>query len=1386
MTKRNDVTVDWTVSPRRIDVAAPSVELTVQDLLDTARQLEDDIENLSYLSLIDAAGKEPLGGGVTVGITAELQDAQVSFAARTTSVSAGTITTPNVAGTTLIDAAADFITDAVVPGAWIVNVTDQSLATVLEVVDLNTLTVEPLADGTDNQFDSADVYKIWNVIQCDLAGGNLVAIDSVGGELDPVFPTAGTQIVRVSSSSATLQELSAIQYSSFGGGVSIDVTSSNTGTDYPMGTPEFPLNNVADAHLVADTRGFNKFFVIGNLTVATEDVSDAHVFIGQSQDLTMITIDGPADVTSCEFQNCTVLGTLDGGNTLRDCSISSLIYVQGHIIDCELNTGIITLGGSQQATFVNCHSGISGAGYPCIDFGGSGQSLVVSGYVGKLQMDNLTGAENVSVLMLAGDILLNSTLTAGTITISGTAVLTDNSNGATIDTTGLMFADQMQLAAFNQRIALDVSGGTAGTGFPQGTEQNPVNNLADAKTIATERGIGTILLTGTLVVGASDVVDGLRILGVTPATSIVVMLAGATNQNTTFERVTLTGVMDGSFILRAGAAYQISNVGHDSLGTAIVESQILSIASPAIQMRAGLSTPQSINFFNSFSGDATGSNGPQIDLNGSGAGITTFGWIGTIKLANWTSGQVGSLNLDGGEVEIESSCTAGTLNIHGLAAVDNSSGVGFTVATSGLVYADQLQLTSFDGAVTLDTISGTAGVDYPVGTEQTPALTFIDAVTIATARGLHVINLKGNLSLGMTDNADGLTIRGQGATLSEVTLVSGASTASTLFEDLTLTGEVDGDITCRRCEVSFLTNVGSETLESKFYNCIFLKQTPCVQLRAGLSTPQKITTYDSFSGGVGHGGPTFDMNGSGAEISHLNWVGGLKFDNWTGGQNGAAEMITGHITVNASCTTGKLVVHGVTMYNDNSTGTFNMDVGGIVNEDTIADTVWDTVLSGSSHNIQNSAGKRLRDLASQVIHTDTAQGPAVNGNQIQLALAASSVDGTYDPSLVFIRDGTGVGQARNILQYEGSTRIATVDRNWKVNPDGTSEYVIVASAGREHVNEGLAQGGTSTTITLNALASSIDDVYLHQTVFIRSGTGDDQVGIVIGYDGTTKIATIDGTWAVVPDTTSGYVMLPRHNNVSTEQFAAYGGVITIDTVNGTPGTAYPVGTGVTPAKTLADAKVLAAAFGIIRLRVVGTLIVLGSENIDGLVLEGVNQLVDVVSMTTGCSTVSTTFRDMTVAGTVDGAVLFDRCALSNISNIGSDVGPSLANFCFLLQGTLAFRAGLTTPGNVQFLECSEGQGASGITIDMNGTTQLVAFRDYRGKMKVANYTGGQECTFEFNSGSLTVEASCTTGTLVYGGDVSVTNNSTGSMVVRGNGAFAKILSIVKALLGMSV
>uniref|UniRef100_A0A6H1ZZC4 Uncharacterized protein n=1 Tax=viral metagenome TaxID=1070528 RepID=A0A6H1ZZC4_9ZZZZ len=78
------IQVNAIVSPRIITVPeADGDSITIQSLVNQIRAWEDDQINLSYPKLLSAGGKDDLGEGVFVGITATLENAKLKFAART-------------------------------------------------------------------------------------------------------------------------------------------------------------------------------------------------------------------------------------------------------------------------------------------------------------------------------------------------------------------------------------------------------------------------------------------------------------------------------------------------------------------------------------------------------------------------------------------------------------------------------------------------------------------------------------------------------------------------------------------------------------------------------------------------------------------------------------------------------------------------------------------------------------------------------------------------------------------------------------------------------------------------------------------------------------------------------------------------------------------------------------------------------------------------------------------------------------------------------------------------------------------------------------------------------------------------------------------------------
>jgi hypothetical protein len=186
-----------------------------------------------------------------------------------------------------------------------------------------------------------------------------------------------------------------------------------------------------------------------------------------------------------------------------------------------------------------------------------------------------------------------------------------------------------------------------------------------------------------------------------------------------------------------------------------------------------------------------------------------------------------------------------------------------------------------------------------------------------------------------------------------------------------------------------------------------------------------------------------------------------------------------------------------------------------------AGDVWDEVLTSATHDVGYSAGQRLRLL---IITGAIAQAGTINS--ITLAAAESATDHIYNQNIVTIVGGTGLGQSRIVIEYNGTTKLAMVDRDWHVTPDATSVYEISSFSDALLLDHGIAQAGTATSITLAATALADDSSYIGSVVFISTGTGAGQARLVTAYVGATRLATVSPAWQTTPDATSIYKILP--------------------------------------------------------------------------------------------------------------------------------------------------------------------------------------------------------------------------------------------------------------------
>ncbi len=104
----------------------------------------------------------------------------------------------------------------------------------------------------------------------------------------------------------------------------------------------------------------------------------------------------------------------------------------------------------------------------------------------------------------------------------------------------------------------------------------------------------------------------------------------------------------------------------------------------------------------------------------------------------------------------------------------------------------------------------------------------------------------------------------------------------------------------------------------------------------------------------------------------------------------------------------------------------------------------------------------------------------------------------------------------------------------------TSSYATVGTFGQQlqEIRSGTAQGGTSSSITLDASASSVTNFYNDSVVQITAGTGVRQARKITSYNGTSKVATVNPAWGTTPSSDSVFTIHPHGADAAASLTAA--------------------------------------------------------------------------------------------------------------------------------------------------------------------------------------------------------------------------------------------------------
>ena len=796
---------------------------------------------------------------------------------------------------------------------------------------------------------------------------NLVGANSNVGDRVNV-----NQVSVRSANSAGLISSPAIEYSSYNQGVTVDIESSFTGTVFPVGTPQAPVNNLADALLICQYRGFDTIFVKRSMTIDSGGDYHGYTFVGESYTKTTITISDAANVFECEFRDAQLAGVLDGGSVLRDCRIFDLDYIDGIIEDCILDAnGTILLSGSRFANIINCVSGRLDTLLdipPIIDMGGSGTSLAIRNYSGSIQIINKSGPENVDIDLSSGIVVLDPTVVSGTVQVRGSGQLIDNSSGTVIvDSDGLIskasiveaiedtIGPQIEYASFNGGIWVDTVSGTSGTVFPIGTPSYPVNNINDAKTIAEYRGFNTINILSNLTVASGVNIDYYTIKSSDWWLEVTVE-PGASCLSTNFEKLSLFGELSGVWnVLTDCWTYEITNFAGWLIGGSFIEITL----APYNEASLGQSWFDTIV--------------PMYPNEYSIINMSTDTYIsctelnGLYEVTTCTSGSFAEFDFSNGDLLITDSCSGGEIVVRGTgAAVDNSTGA--LVNTIGLMsktaiveaieesIGPEIEYASFNGGVAVDVESTISGTAYPIGTSLSPVNNLWDAKTIAVSRGFKKFIINGEITIPSGFDAQDFTFAGSTMEKSILTVSYGANVLGCVFKDLYLQGDLGGSfVRCSRVRFGNITGACGDGADSTMTDCIFsglsvFKYHPdsisCVLVIDSVASETDAATTS----------PTIDLNGSHGCFKARNIAGGFFYANVVNGNILTLAYHTGLARFLSSNTDFTCYIGGsVILMEEQTGGTVVKDA--ILSRELIAEAVWDELIG--NHLVPNTAGHEL-------------------------------------------------------------------------------------------------------------------------------------------------------------------------------------------------------------------------------------------------------------------------------------------------------------------------------------------------------------------------------------------------------------------------------------------
>lgn len=161
-----------------------------------------------------------------------------------------------------------------------------------------------------------------------------------------------------------------------------------------------------------------------------------------------------------------------------------------------------------------------------------------------------------------------------------------------------------------------------------------------------------------------------------------------------------------------------------------------------------------------------------------------------------------------------------------------------------------------------------------------------------------------------------------------------------------------------------------------------------------------------------------------------------------------------------------------------------------------------------------------------------------NGNLMTsvASIAAQVAKDTCNPTAAANAPAAQTGNQLYYLDLTAAEMAADIIEVLVTGSSARAEYSVIKS--EPALDSGVAQAGTSNSITLASTAQAVADIYNGSQIEIVRYTGAGQMRTITDY-AASLVASVDRPWIATPDATSVYIIHPRTGTPQSEAIRTF-------------------------------------------------------------------------------------------------------------------------------------------------------------------------------------------------------------------------------------------------------